>query len=153
MVQLLSKHLDLKDQAIELFRKYGSDVKRAISSDDYLDLFQSQMRKFSTFTIVIDALDEGAEVEEFTKGFESMITIPDVVVRVLVTGRNDYSLQRSVGVSATYHISLEGNIDDDIQSFIEYEVEYRIQTRRLKVRSDELKTHIIHSLSKGAQGM
>ncbi|RYP16581.1 hypothetical protein DL765_005042 [Monosporascus sp. GIB2] len=152
-MQLLCRYPDFIDEATSLFRHSGNDMKRTVTLQTYLNLFTTWIQKFSTFSVVIDALDECSEPSEFVKGLEYLVSLETVVVRILVTGRNDYSLQRLLGVLTTHYISLERNVGGDIKAFVTDEVNSRIQARRLKVRSHTLKDLIIDALSRGAQGI
>lgn len=153
ILQLLNQHPDHEDEVTSLFRTYGNHPKRAISLDDQLVLFATLAQKFLLVTIVIDALDECKELDKFVKGLQRFITVTNATIRMLITGRNDYSLEKSVGALATYRIALEQNIKNDINAFVTDEVNSRIEARKLKIRSHHLKELVIHSLSQHAHGM
>jgi len=153
ILQLLNQHPDHEHELASIFRKYGSDAKNAISLDDQLALFATLAQKFLLVTIVIDALDECIELDEFVRGLEHLIAVTNTTIRMLITGRNDYSLEKSVGALATYRIALEQNIESDINAFVTDEVNSRIEARKLKIRSHDLKELVIHSLSHYADGM
>jgi hypothetical protein len=153
ILQLLNQHPDHEDEVACLFRKYGKYPKRAMSLDDQLALFATLAQKFLLVTIVIDALDECKELDEFVRGLKHFIAVTNVTIRMLITGRNDYSLEKSVGALATYRIALEQNIKNDINAFVADEVNSRIEARKLKIRSHQLKELVIYSLSYHAHGM
>jgi hypothetical protein len=153
ILQLLDQHPDHEHELASIFRKYGSVVKNAISLADQLALFATLAQKFLLVTIVIDALDECIELDEFVRGLEHLIAVTNTTIRMLITGRNDYSLEKSVGALATYRIALEQNIESDINAFVTDEVNSRIEARKLKIRSHDLKELVIHSLSHYADGM
>jgi hypothetical protein len=153
ILQLLNQHPDHEDEVVSLFRNYGSSLKRAITLDDQLALFATLTQKFVLVTIVIDALDECKELDEFVRGLQHFIAVTNVTIHMLITGRNDYSLEKSVGALATYRIALEQNIKSDINAFVTDEVNSRIKARKLKIRSHHLKELVIHILSLHAHGM
>jgi hypothetical protein len=153
ILQLLNQYPEHEDEVASLFRKYSSYPKGSISLEDQLALFVALAQNFPLVTIVIDALDECKEIDEFVGGLKHLIDDTDITIRMLITGRNDYSLERSVGVFATYRIALEQNIKNDINAFVTDEVNSRIETRKLKIRSDDLKELVIYSLSQHAHGM
>lgn len=152
-LQLLDQRSDYEEEAANLFQKYDNDKRNQISVADQLALFITLAHSFTVVTVVIDALDECKKLDDFVQGLEHLIRHADVTIHMLITGRNEYSLEASVGALATYHISLEQNIGNDIDAFIKYEVNRRIEMQKLKVRSQELKGLIIHSLSRQAEGM
>lgn len=156
-MQLLSQRPALGSEAASIFRKYRSRAEKPkpISSNDQLSLFINIIQNFSTVIIVIDALDECGDVEEFVyQGLEHiLISVKDVTVRILCTGRNNYALERTIGVLASYRIALEHNVTGDIQAYVADQVEYRSKARKLKIRSAELKDQIVHELSHHSGGM
>ncbi len=154
LVQLISRHSSIPHEVTDLFqKKYHGDAESSISSEDRLRLFMTLLQNYSVFTIVIDALDECEELDEYVGGLANILTQPWVVVSIFVTGRYDYALQRALGTHAIYRIPLEKYVGKDIGIFIADEVKSRIQAQRLKVRSHELREHIIHVLSTRARGM
>lgn len=147
----------LEGEAVAMFRKYCNrrGKPNPISLNDQLALFTTMIQKFSLVNIIIDALDESKAIEEFVhQGLEHIINVEGgVTVRILCTGRNNYSLERTVGVLASYRIALEQNVTGDIEAYVAYQVEYRSKARKLKVRSVELKDQIVHELSHHSGGM
>lgn len=131
-----------------------SGKPKPISLNDQIALFITIIQKFSAVIIVIDALDECKDTEEFIHhGLEKIINVKGVVIRILCTGRNDYLLERTVGVLASYRVALENNVTSDIEAYVADQVEYRSKARKLKVRSAELKDQIVHELSHHSGGM
>lgn len=126
-----------------------------ISLNDQLALFSKMIQKLSLVNIIIDALDECKDTEEFVhQGLEHIINVGGgVTVRILCTGRNNYSLERTIGVLASYRIALEQNVTSDIEAYVAYQVEYRSKARKFKVRSAELKDQVVHELSHHSGGM
>ena len=109
-------------------------------------------KKFSVLYVVIDALDESKNPDEFVRGLRSLTAVADTV-RMLITGRNNYSLDRLVGAIATHRIVLEQNIANDIKAFVTFEVDARIMARKLKIRSADLRERIVKDLSRYSDGM
>ena len=136
-----------------LFEKYGKDAKRSIDPDHQMMLFVDMAQKLQQVTIVVDALDECKEIDTLVEGLERLATLESLTARILATGRNNYSSRSSIGVLATYHIALEQNVGLDIHSFVTDEVNSRIQARKLKIRSQDLRDTITHVLSGHANGM
>lgn len=157
IIQLLRQEPALEGEAAATFRSYCDrpGKPRAISLNDQLALFITMIQKFSVVSIIIDALDECKDVEEFIhQGLEHIINEKSgIIVRILCTGRNNYSLERTIGVLASYRIALEQNVTSDIEAYVADQVEYRSKARKLKVRSAELKDQIVHELSHHSGGM
>ncbi|MCJ1377478.1 hypothetical protein MMC17_000573 [Xylographa soralifera] len=153
ILQLLDQYPGYENETASMFRKYGNDAKNAISLDDQLTLFATLAQKFLLVTMVVDALDECKELDKFVDGLKHLMAITKLTIRMLTTGRSDYSLEKSVGALATHRIALEQNIKNDINAFVTDEVNSRIVSRKLKIRSHDLKELVIHSLSQHANGM
>lgn len=139
-----------------MFRIKGSRAGKLkpISLRDQLALMITMIQYFSAITIVIDALDECKDIEEFIhRGLEHIINVKDVTIRILSTGRNNYLLERTIGVLASYRIALEHNAASDIEEYVADEVDIRSKTRKLKVRSAELKDQIVNELSHHSGGI
>lgn len=157
IVQLLRQELALEEEAATVFRRYYDRQEKAkpISLSDQLVLFTTMIESFPVIIIVIDALDECKDVEEFVhQGLEHIINVKGgLTVRILCTGRNDYSLERTIGELASYGIALEQHVTEDIEAYVADQVEYRSKARKLKVRSAELKDQIVHELSHHSGGM
>lgn len=147
----------LEGEAAAMFRRYCNRPGKPspISLNDQLALFISMIQNFSLVNIIIDALDESKDTEEFVhKGLEPIINVEGgATVRILCTGRNNYSLERTIGVLASHRIALEQNVTSDIEAYVAYQVEYRSKARKLKVRSVELKDQVVHELSHHSGGM
>ncbi|KAL1882218.1 hypothetical protein Daus18300_000704 [Diaporthe australafricana] len=156
ILQLLSQKSALEGEAASVFRRQSNRAGKLkpISLSDQLALMITMIQYFSAITIVIDALDECKDIEEFIhQGLEHIFAVKDVTIRILTTGRNNYSLERTIAVLASYRIALEHNVASDIEEYVADEVDIRCKTRKLKVRSAELKNQIVHELSHHSGGM
>jgi hypothetical protein len=77
------------------------------------------IQTFSVVTTVIDALDECKDIDEFVnQGLDHIINVRGVTVRILCTGRSNYSLERTIGVMASYRVALEHNVTSDIHAYV-----------------------------------
>ncbi|KAJ0108932.1 nkyrin repeat protein [Diaporthe amygdali] len=155
-LQLLSRKPALESEVVGEFQRQCNQAEKPkpISLDEQLRLFITMTQSFDVVTVVIDALDECKDIEEFThQGLEHIISVKDVTVRVLTTGRNNYLLERTIGMLASYRITLEDEVVSDIEAYVTDQVEYRSKARKLKVRSTELKDQIVHELSHHSRGM
>ncbi|KAK7713444.1 hypothetical protein SLS64_004694 [Diaporthe eres] len=155
-VQLLRQKPTLEREAASVFQRYcdRSGKSKSISLNDQIALFITMIQNFSAVTITIDALDECKDTEEFVhQGLEQIINSKGVTIRILCTGRNDYLLERTIGVLASYRVALENNVTSDIEAYVADQVEYRPKARKLKVRSAGLKDQIVHELSHHSGGM
>lgn len=173
ILQLMQQRPDLEDEVLLMFENCGGSETRSIRLRDQLRLVEKLIQRVQSLHIIIDALDESKGVEEsmgpqqhkgpeedkgpeeFARGLEDLLTTGGKLVptRILVTSRNDYALERSIGVLASQRIDLDQHITDDIIKFVTSEVKHRIEGRTLKIRSPALQNKVVHMLIHHAQGM
>ncbi|KAL9110201.1 MAG: hypothetical protein Q9227_005262 [Pyrenula ochraceoflavens] len=151
IIQLLDQHPHNGD-AIDLFREHHENMAKPVSVEEQLEIFTRLSQMLSDLYVVIDALDECKRPDEFVNGLRHFMTTSDTA-RVLITGRNDYSLGHSIHDFSMHRIALEQNVESDISAFVAYEINARIDARKLKIRSPDLKKKIIHTLSRHSDGM
>ncbi|EXJ69600.1 uncharacterized protein A1O5_07636 [Cladophialophora psammophila CBS 110553] len=153
LLQLICQHPDLLDEATSLYQKYEANFGNAISSTDLLALLTTSIQTVGTLVVVIDAVDECTELEDFVSALGRIVGTEGAIVRVIATGRHDHSLQKHMGTMAAYRVTLEHNIGGDISSFVRAEVNARVAARKIRIRSPELKALVIETLSREAGGM
>lgn len=164
---------DLEDEVLLMFEHCGGSGTRPIHVQDQLILLERLIQRVQSLHIIIDALDESKGVEdsmgpqehkgpeeykgpeEFAKGLEHLLMTGGefVPIRILVTSRNDYALERTVGILSSHRIDLNQHITGDISKFVISEVKRRIEGRILKIRSPALQDEVISVLTERAQGM
>lgn len=111
---------------------------------------------FKRVLIVVDALDESLEEEAFAQAFADLLQTAansDVVVQVILTSREDINVERSIAAIATSRLSLVNQMEDDIRTYISFEVSERLRTRKMKLADAALAGEIVHSLVERAEGM
>ena len=150
---MLSQQPNFVAEARRVFQKSGSDSTNAATNDDLLRLLAMSISSIDSVTIVIDALDECKELEEFASILRIILSTEATTVRILVTSRPDYGLRKTLEHLANYEISLDQNIQQDINHYIAGEVDARIARRQIKVRSPELRAQIKGALCSRARGM
>ncbi|KAK0726550.1 ankyrin repeat-containing domain protein [Apiosordaria backusii] len=108
---------------------------------------------FKTVIIVVDALDETSPSgwESLTDAFRTLHE-QCASLKLLVTSRNELPIARGFhGLPATS--IQQSDVADDIQNFVEAEVEAKVKQRKLKLRDPELQNVIVNSLVTGSKGM
>lgn len=107
-------------------------------------------------TIIIDALDEcdPGRRHELLLAFDKIIRNSANVVKIFVSSRDDNDIVHRLANSPSVVIRAIDN-SEDIERFVRFQLDQSIIEQRLRsgIVSEELKSHIISVLIKGAQGM
>lgn len=140
-------------EAVEMFAKDRTNSQTPLRTKESLNLFATLATKFSRITIVVDALDECEELEQFIEGLATILDTGGTTVIILVTSRNDFALEQLLSPLTTCRLSLEKNIGSDIARYVTDEVDSRISSRKLKIRNPQLKDDIVSALIGSANGM
>lgn len=128
----------------------------APSSDEYINLLKWISLRWGRILVVINALDESAEPSNFIQKLHELTVSTAVVsttIQVLVTSREDLSLEREFQPLCTSDISLMENMGTDISQYITSEVKFRMARGLLKLRNRSLADRIIPELEEQAEGM
>lgn len=153
--QLLGQNISCMDDAETTYKRLHSDSNASISLTDLKLVLKSLLGRFKRVFIVLDALDECEEIEEFTEEFTDLLEceLQDTDVRILVTSRCELAIERAL--LCRWHINLDDQRDlvVDIWKYIAQQVENRIVSGKLKLRNRELKTEIISRLGDRAKNM
>ena len=123
---------------------------------DLLDLLKTLSCHFISTFIVLDALDEVNDVAPYLKGIEDLhdCVSQDSTIRVLVTSRNELSIERSMVKQEALQLQITSkNIQGDLADYIQDQIETRVSDGRLKLRNPQLKEEIISILTANANGM
>jgi hypothetical protein len=130
--------------------------KRKLTGERYMEITKAVLAHFKRVHIVVDALDESLEEEAFAQAFTDLLHTAansDVVVQVVLTSREDLNVERSIAAIATSRLSLVNQMEDDIRTYISFEVNERLRTRKMKLADAALADEIVHSLVERAEGM
>jgi len=130
--------------------------KRKLTGERYMKIIKVVLAHFKRVLIVVDALDESLEEEAFAQAFADLLQTAadsDVVVQVILTSREDLNVERSIAAIATSRLSLVNQMEDDIRTYISFEVGERLRTRKMKLADAALAGEIVHSLVEHAGGM
>ncbi|KAI9164157.1 Vegetative incompatibility protein [Paramyrothecium foliicola] len=143
------------DDLRQLQLRKARAVNESPSLQDYLMLFKAFTMHFKKVFLVVDALDESIEVEDFVNGLVEIITGPQSTTRaqILVTSRHQLALRRLIEPIATLQFCLTTNNGPDISRYIACEIRSRILAKKLQLRNPSLEGVIVDALVKGADGI
>jgi hypothetical protein len=155
ILQLLRRNTHLISEAQKLYDKYENNLRSVPSTKDLFQLLQDLIQYFEHTKVVVDALDECDDIEEFVRAFQSLISPGEDTKKlaIMATSRNDLRIERSLGAIALFRVQMEDYVAIDIGSFISGQVDYRIKSKSLKIRNPDLKFEIISALTNRAAGM
>lgn len=152
--QLLGQNVSCMEDMATSYKRLHSDSNASISMTDLKLVFKSITSRFKHIFVVMDALDECEEVEEFAAEINGFLECgSQSVIRIVVTSRCELAIERAM--KFRWHINLDGQRDlvDDIRNYIAQQVENRVVSGKLKLRNRELKTEIISRLGDRAESM
>jgi hypothetical protein len=116
-------------------------------------LFLDVSKGFDKVFVVLDALDE-CELKDRQKflPFLQEIVAPNGIVKLFVASRRHEDIQRAFANDATNEIEAT-KVSEDIKSYVEFELDKRLNNGSLKIKDPGLKTDIFEALLSKAKGM
>jgi hypothetical protein len=120
------------------------------SLDEISRLLHSQVQKFDTVFIVIDALDECPEADQVRKHFVAGVRslLPDV--QVMVTSRHSASIESTFKQATRLEVRAH---KVDVQTFIESQMEIRTELSDVLNGHDDVRSTIVATLLEKTHGM
>ncbi|KAH8820079.1 hypothetical protein F5884DRAFT_865727 [Xylogone sp. PMI_703] len=139
---------DRQTQAIK-----GQDaVAKPLSPSEYIGLVQQLCSRWSNVNLVVDAMDECNDLDNFMGGLTAL-TSNKSNIRLLLTSRHDMELKRVIEPIATHEIPLSDHMEVDIDSYLRTELKSRIALNKLKLKQRNLEDSIVDALKEKADGM
>lgn len=146
-----------------IVKKYNAAEKAGHTSepldlDECRDMIIDMLPSYSQTNIIIDALDE-CQKETRSRLISALATImgstPGTnLVKIFISSRDDDDIFIKLNQLPNIRINPTDN-SDDIEKFVQSEINKRIDERELLrgIVSPDLKTHVINTLIKKADGM
>ncbi|KAH7145454.1 hypothetical protein B0J13DRAFT_501157 [Dactylonectria estremocensis] len=121
--------------------------------DELLEVICTMCTSYSQVYLIIDGIDEcGNRVEASLRDLLSVaMTETHEIVNIAILSRDEAPIRHQLE-EYFYCIEMEAHTED-IQLYVASELEARIASKRLRLRSLELKDHIMTRLISGAKGM
>ena len=153
--QLLGQAPQCINDVIELYTRKKGEVGGKPNTGECLQLLKAFTLRFTSVSIIVDALDECIEAEAFVAGLNELrsFTTTKTTARVLFTSRQEVQIQRQISHYLTHSLCLTADIEQDIRRFVTDQVYARVSTGTLKFRDPDLQNQIIATLCNGADGM
>lgn len=143
--------------AMELLLDFHTKVARNYSSldavppEDLCQQFGQIANCFEEVSLIVDGLDECEDTEQVTR-YLAGLSSPANRVRSLFFSRDLQQIEKILSKQKFRGTSVAAN-NGDIKSYVDSEVEKRIEDGELQVEDENLKTKIRETLMQGSQGM
>jgi hypothetical protein len=125
-------------------------LQRSMDKDELIRLLQDISNTFEDVRIVVDGLDEcGNNSGEAIRALASMAA---ATVSLSLLSRDEFDIREVLRSLSYEHIEISAHTED-LQHYVRSEIEERIKTNRLRVKSSDLKEEIVIQLVSRAQGM
>lgn len=113
------------------------------------------MANFEEVIIMIDALDEFAEVRKLVYAFDEFLSQKGNGTKtfIITTSRENVNIEKLIQRITTFRLSLADKIGQNITTYVSAQVEELIISRTLKLRDPDLAGEIVRSLVRQADGM
>ena len=135
------------------FYESNKDTHRTLRTDELLAILKDNISKLSKTIIIIDALDECAEVEDLITILLEIKAVTSSHVRLLLSSRREANIRKLLA-EAEYQIELQGqNVQADIETYVSSHLQQNLSSGKLKLRNPSLEAEIREALIKGSQGM
>jgi hypothetical protein len=159
--QLLNNVDPLPESLLVEIEQAEHDGEQLATTEIAVEILQSVIKIHASSTtpvyILVDGIDEMAEKSQecILRSLKKILTIPDIVVKLFVTSRED--LKPHFATGAEISISAISMTDDtiglDISAFVKSSVRKRILEGTIVVQDPGLEHLVTDSLIQGARGM
>jgi hypothetical protein len=150
--QLSIHRADLPDVTVRLYNDHNVvNEKTRPRVTELLNAIQVIAGGFRQTFIIVDALDECTEIEEFVDILTEMTSWNPIVVKVLITGRRERDIELALQPLSPRSICMQlAKVNADIRTYIAYRI---TKEPRLKRWPDYARKEIEAFLIDGANGM
>jgi hypothetical protein len=127
-------------------------LKQSPEIEQSIQLIRSMSSTFEDVRIIVDGLDEcGHSTLEVLEAFKSLIHEHETLSLALLS-RDEIEIREELGSPACAYIEIAAHTKD-LEHYVRSEIENRINKKKLRVKSVELKEEIVLQLVSRAQGM
>ncbi|MCJ1475157.1 hypothetical protein MMC13_003817 [Lambiella insularis] len=154
-LQLVRRQPDCIKDVQSLLETKSRDLQRKMNVSDYCYLVRAMSARFPRVFVVIDALDECSEIENFALVLEELVSRSPsaTTLRLIASSRNDLNVERLLDPVISTNFSLHGALGGDIRTYLEAEVQTRSCFQKLTLKDSALTSHIVRTVTKRAGGL
>ena len=129
--------------------EHRPDVK--YDSEDLLNLVRAVALVFNCAMIIVDALDEcGNNTPIIVDALTSLNDGEDTTVKTVFLSRNEIEIHERLEKYTKVSIAAKSS---DLRLYVGAEIDLRMRQKRLRIKDQSLKEHILERLVEGADGM
>jgi Cdc6-like AAA superfamily ATPase len=126
-----------------------------LEASELVKVVVQQTSTFEDVSIIVDGLDEcGARAAEAVSSLLHLCSDTDSNVRAIFLSRDEYEIRELLS-EAFFHVNIAAQ-SEDLKLYVAAQIDSRerlVGRGQLRIRSKDLKQHIITKLVDGAQGM
>jgi len=141
----------------ELFNSIHSEDggHRNLETSELVKVVVQQTSTFEDVSIIVDGLDEcGSRAAEVVSSLLHLCSDTDSNVRAIFLSRDEYEIRELLS-ETFFHVNIAAQ-SEDLKLYVAAQIDSRerlVGRDQLRIRSKDLKQHIITTLVDGAQGM
>lgn len=124
---------------------------KSLVNSEYVDIVRKMCSRWSSVSIVVDALDECTDLSTFVGDLVALKAASNT--RFLLTSRHDIEVVRAIQPLADYTIPISDYMRSDIKIYLKTEIKDRIAKKSLKLRESWLEAEVATSLEAKADGL
>lgn len=151
--QIARSKEDLPAELEKLFDYHNRNARKP-SYTELRQLFLEVSKHFNRVFVVLDALDEfdSRQRPDFIPFLRDIVKSTEGTIKLFITSRKEADIERSFADVPTIQIEAT-KVAADIESYVEAELERRLQEGTLKMKDLSLKDDILQALLSRAGGM
>ena len=120
-------------------------------SDDLSNLVKEMTLAFDNSMIIIDGLDEcGMEASVVVETLAALNDVDDSTIKTIFLSRDEIEIRERLEDYTKVSIAARSS---DLELYVAAEIDIRIRKKRLRLKDQSLKEHILERLVRGAEGM
>jgi len=142
-------------QAIfDFYDSYNNDSRNP-NVNKLVDMLLCIASNFDTIYLVVDGLDE-CSIQERERFMEFVLEpmLKHKKAKIVITSRREADIVDALEVHNVSLLNIETHhVSEDIESYVHYMVNRRIDERKLKIKNQDLINTVIRTLNQNAEGM
>jgi hypothetical protein len=146
------------ENSFQLLSKYHRtlhpqhQLKQSPEIEQLIQLLRNMSSTFEDVRIVVDGLDEcGSSTVDVLEAFKSVIHEHETISLALLS-RDEIEIREELGPPVCEYIEIAAHTKD-LEHYVRSEIENRINRKKLRVKSVDLKEEIVFQLVSRAKGM
>ena len=120
-------------------------------SDDLSNLVKEMTLAFDNSMVIVDGLDEcGMEASVVVETLAALNDVDDSTIKTIFLSRDEIEIRERLESYTKVSIAARSS---DLELYVAAEIDIRMRKKRLRLKDQSLKEHILERLVEGAEGM